>query len=278
MANLLTVPQELWDERGGTKPFAFTHTLVGDPRLSIDAIVALAARIPAENVEMNQSDLPTLLPDDGVPQLDLPPDELVRRIVELRRWVALSYVEGDPAMKALIDECLDPIQTQLGDFEGGMTQREGYVFVSPGGATTPVHLDYEHNFLLQIEGTKRVTTGFVDADLERHTLEAMTAGAYGRLPEMPTETEEFVLRPGDGVYISPRLAHTVDTIGDERSISFSLVFHTPWLERGSRVLAANHDLRRIGLTPRPYGAAPAVDRAKSAAVTGWRRVKSLVRP
>lgn len=266
-----------WEAHEGRRPFALTHSLAGDDRLTLEAIVTLADRIPAANVEMNDSDLPTLFPNDDVPVLDRRPGELVERIIELRRWVALSYLESDPEMKVLIDECLDPIAAMIGGFQGGMTGREGYIFVAPPGATTPAHLDFEHNFLLQVRGTKRVTVGFVDPELEQRTLESMTGGAYGRLPALPSETVEFLLEPGDGLYISPRLAHTVDTLGDDMSISFSLVFQTPWLERGARVLAANHDLRRLGLRPGAYGSSPIADHAKSSAVTVWRRLKTIGR-
>lgn len=266
-----------WEAHEGRRPFALTHSLAGDDRLTQEAVIALADRIPTGNVEMNDSDLPTLFPDDDVPVLDRRPGELVERIIELRRWVALSYLESDPAMKALIDQCLDPIADMIGGFQGGMTGREGYIFLAPPGATTPAHLDFEHNFLLQIRGTKRVTVGFVDPELEQRTLESMTGGGYGRLPTLPSETQEFLLEPGDGIYISPRLAHTIDTLGDDVSISFSLVFHTPWLKRGSRVHAANHDLRRLGLRPGPYGSSPIADHAKSSAVIAWRGLKTIGR-
>jgi hypothetical protein len=275
MMRHLNVDSAAWNDHEGRKPFQFTHTLADDERLTQDAVIALADRMPAENVEMNDSDLPTLFPNDDVPVLDHRPGELVERIIELRRWVALSYLESDPAMKSLIDKCLDPISEMIGDFQGGMTGREGYIFVAPPGATTPAHLDFEHNFLLQIRGTKRVTVGFVDPELEQRTLEAMSGGGYGRLPALPDEPQEFLLEPGDGIYISPRLAHTIDTLGDDLSISFSLVFHTPWLERGSRVHAANHDLRRFGLDPKSFGTSAVIDHAKSGAVTVWRGVKSL---
>ncbi len=153
------------------RPFAITHSLAGDKRLTQEAIIALADRIPAANVEMNNSDLPTLFPNDDVPVLDRRPGELVERIIELRRWMALSYLDSDPEMKAL----------------------------------------------------------------------------------------------------------TIDTLGDDLSISFSLVFHTPWLERGARVHAANHDLRRFGLKPGPYGSSALADHAKSGAVKVWRGLKSLTR-
>lgn len=276
VTNLLQIDAATWNQSDGVTPFAFHHHLAADPRLSHQALVTLSDRLPVESVEANAADLPVLFPSNDVPLLDYSPGELVDRIIELRRWCALSNVERDPEMARLINECLDPISRTIGDFQGGMTGREGYIFVSPEGARVPTHLDYEHNLFLQIQGTKKLTLGFVSEDLTNATLEDMTGTGYGRLPEAPTDPVEFVLRPGDGVYISPKLAHTIETLDDGLSVSLSLVFHTPWLERGARVYAANHDLRRFGLDPSPFGSSEVADRAKSAAVQAWRRGKGLL--
>ncbi len=273
---LLQINSAEWDESAGVTPFKFRHGLAGDPRLSHQALVALSDRLPVESVEANTADLPILFPTNDVPDLDYSPGELVDRIIELRRWCALHNVERDPEMARLINECLDPFSQAIGDFQGGMTGREGYIFISPEGARVPTHLDYEHNLFLQIQGRKKMTLGFVGEDLTNATLEDMTGTGYGRLPEVPAKPFEFIVGPGEGVYISPKLAHTIETLDDGLSVSLSLVFQTPWLERGARVYAANHDLRRLGLDPSPYGSSKMADHAKSAAVQVWRRGKGLV--
>lgn len=112
---------------------------------------------------------------------------------------------------------------------------------------------------------------------ERLTHEAIVALA-AKLPAEMVETniaEMPDVYPSND-YISPALVHRIHTLGDEMSISLSLVFHTPSLDRGARVHAANHDLSRQGLSPLPFGRSRVRDATKSAAVLAWRRVKGLV--
>ena len=40
-----------------------------------------------------------------------------------------------------------------------MTEREGFIFLSAPGSTTPAHTDPEHNFLLQVRGPKEMNVG-----------------------------------------------------------------------------------------------------------------------
>ncbi len=172
------IDADFWNRHESRGPFRFEHDLVGDERLTHQAIVALAARLPAEMVETNIAEMPDVYPSDDVPELDRDPEALVRDLVELRRWIALSHIEIDDGYRSLVDECLRPISDAIGGFERGMTAREGYLFLSPSGATTPAHLDYEHNIFLQILGSKEITVGFVDPDTEARTLESMHGGAY----------------------------------------------------------------------------------------------------
>ena len=273
-ANLIEINAESWRQNAGG-PFRFKHNLLSDERLTHESLVALASRLPEELVETNTSDLPDVFPSDDVPELDRKPGAIMQDIVELRRWIALSNVEQDDEYRTLVNHCLEPVAKAIGDFEGGMTEREGYIFVSPSSSTTPAHLDYEHNIFLQVLGTKEITVGFIDPETEARTLESMHGGHYGRSPRMPDDPEVFRLGPGEGMYISPALVHMVRTLGDEMSISVSLVFHTQTLDRGARVHAANHDLRRIGLSPRPAGHSRTRDAVKSGAVIVWRRFKGL---
>lgn len=84
-----------------------------------------------------------------------------------------------------------------------ISRPEGYIFLSPPGSVTPAHVDHEHNFLLQVEGTKTMTIGFLDPDREERLLESMYDGHYGRTDALPDECESFVLEPGTGVYVPP---------------------------------------------------------------------------
>lgn len=267
---------EDWPANAGRAPFAVRHHLVDDPRLTHEAIVALSGRISVDDVEMTTKDLPVVMDSDHVPELDRAPSELARDIELLDRWMALSYIEQDPAYRELVDAVLDDVEAASADWAETMSKREGYLFLSAPGAVTPAHVDHEHNFLLQIQGRKRITLGFAAPDVEARALEGMYSGRYGRSSALPEVTEQFVLEPGTGVYVPPRAVHTLEN-QDEISISLSLVFHTPALDQAANVYAFNAKMRRVGLRPRPPERSARTDAAKSAAVRSWRRVRNVDR-
>lgn len=275
MTKLLDVDPGTWSTHAGHRPFTVRHGLVDDPRLSHDALVAFAERIRPEDVETNQADLPPILDSDEVPEIDRSPAEVARDIETLKRWMAFSYIEQDPDYKGLVDACFDDAGPAVASWGGGVTKREGYVFLSSAASITPAHVDHEHNFLLQIRGTKKVTIGSFDgAEEEQRALEGMHSGHYGRVRSVPDDMQTFVIEPGTGVYIPPKAVHMVENTGS-MSISLSLVWHTPLLTRASRVYAINAKLRRAGLTPRPPEQSAGIDRAKSAAVIAWRGLQRL---
>lgn len=271
----LEVADAVWQEHAGVRPFKVRHGLVEDPRLTHEAVVRLAGMLPLEDVETNTSAMPTVFDSDDVPELDRSPAEVARDIEALQRWMALSYIEQVPEYRELVDGCLDDCGPAVRSWGGGMGKREGYIFLSAASSITPAHVDHEHNFLLQVRGTKKVSIGSFDGgEEEQLALEGMHSGHYGRVRALPPGMETFVLEPGDGVYIPPRAVHMIENTG-AMSISLSLVFHTPALVRAGHVYALNAKLRKLGLTPRPPERSVAVDRAKSGAVLAWRALQRL---
>jgi hypothetical protein len=272
---LLEIDPAAWSEHGNRSPFAVRHHLVDEPLLQHDAVVALASQLPETDVEMNVRELPNVFDSDDVPDLDRPPAEIAAGIEDLGRWMALSYIEQVPAYRDLVDRVLASVPATPDT--SPVTRREGYIFLSASNSVTPAHVDHEHNFLLQVAGTKKITIGSFDGALEeQRALEGMHSGHYGRVASLPPGMQTFVMQPGDGVYIPPRAVHMIENQGST-SISLSLVFHTPDLVRAMSVYAFNAKLRKLGLTPRPPGESPAVDQTKTAAVASWRVLNGMRR-
>ena len=73
--------------------------------------------------------------------------------------VSLREIQCDRIYRDLINACLDIVEPIVGRREGGMCRRSGYIFVSSPAATTPLHFDPEHSFLLQVSGEKHWTFG-----------------------------------------------------------------------------------------------------------------------
>ncbi len=285
MTLLLQLDPDRFGDVLGRTSMRLTHRLVDHPLLEPSALADLADRLPATSVEHNLGALPTVAPSGEVVRVDAAPGDVVRTIEENRSWMVLKNVEADPAYGALLDECLDEVQTLLGEREGGMRQREAFIFLSAPDSVTPSHVDPEHNFLLQVGGTKVMHVGrFSDPEAEQRELERIYVGGHRNIEQPPAAVERYDLAPGDGVYVRPDAPHYVVN-GPATSVSFSITWRTPATHRAARVHRANAQLRRLRLKPRPPGADARRDRAKeaigvatAAAVRGARGLRDYLRP
>lgn len=240
------------------------HNVADHELLTVEAIARLADRVPAASVEHNRGDLPAVVEStEAVERLDSSPGEIARNIETNGAWMVIKNIEQLVEYRALLDEMLDEVLPLVSGREGGMNLREGFIFLSAANSTTPAHTDHEHNFLLQIRGSKQMNIGrFSDSGVRQRHLEKMYAGDRNMtsLPENPTAYE---LAPGDGVYVPPYAPHWVVN-GPAVSVSLSITFRTPVTERFAGVHALNTHLRRLRLSPRPPGEHSGIDRAKFA--------------
>jgi Cupin superfamily protein len=251
----------------GDEPFTVKHELMDHPLLTLDAIAELADFLPEANVEHNLGDIPEVLPSGEAPRLDLNPGEIVRTIESNRSWMVLKRIEEHPDYRQLLESTLSEVTVAIERHEGPIFGREGFIFISAPNSVTPVHLDPEYNFLLQVRGSKEMTIGhYPSRDVEAHLLDRYYSGAHRNLESMPGEARPFAMEPGDGVFVPLHAPHVVRS-GPEPSISLSVT----WTTSGSRDVGVLHGfngrLRKVGLTPSAPGSRPAVDRAKLGA---WR--------
>lgn len=228
-------------------------------------MAGLAERLPAATIEHNLGDLPTVVDPDAVERSDLPVGEIARTIETNGCWMVLKNIEHDSDYNALLNELLNGVSPLIADRDGGMTDREGFIFLSAPNSVTPSHTDPEHNFLLQIRGTKDMTVGsFPDDSTKQLELEqTFGGGGHRNVDWEPKDPQTFDLHPGDGVYVPPHAPHWVKN-GPSASVSLSITFQTPANERAIRVHALNARLRRMGLSPAAPGRRPHLDRQKAA--------------
>ena len=140
-------------------PFRVGHDLADHPLLQLDRIGDLADALPADHVEHNLGAVPDVLPGGEAPRLDATPGEIARGIHHNGCWMVVKFIESDPEYRALLNELLDEVDPLVPDAEGDTTRREGFIFLSAPNSTTPAHVDPEHNFLLQIQGSKTMVVG-----------------------------------------------------------------------------------------------------------------------
>jgi hypothetical protein len=271
--SLLQIDSDVFVEGFARRPFSVRHWLVDHPLLTLEAIAELADRVPLRSVERHRSDLPQVMPG-GAPDLNGRPSETVRGIETNACWMVLWYLEQVPEYRALLDEILDEADRHVADRHGGMCQREVFLFLSAPNATTPLHFDPEHNFLLQIRGTKDMNVGrFEDPSVQQWELDRYFDGGHRNLEHVPAEMTIFHMRPGDGVYVYPFAPHWVKN-GPAASISLSVTFRTQESRRLESINRFNARLRRFHVSPRPAGSST-TDSLKATVETWNRRIRQV---
>ena len=273
----MNIERQAFERSFGRAPVSVGHTLTRHPLLSVEAIARLAERLPEERVEHNLANLPKVVDPDAVERRDEPVGEIARNIETNGCWMVLKNIESDPEYKRLLDESLDEVAPYVREHAGGMTEREGFIFLSAPGSMTPSHTDPEHNFLLQVRGTKQMNVGrFPDTETEQLALEQALGGGHRNVGWEPADPVAFDLQPGDGVYVQPHAPHWVQN-GEELSVSLSITFATSASQETRRVHSINARLRRLGLSPTPPGRRPRLDRGKVAGFNAMGRVRALRR-
>jgi hypothetical protein len=248
------------------------HHLVDHPLLDLEALAALADRLPPDHVRRERADLP--LDNRGYVDAGAgPSSRTVLGIAENGYRVSLREIQCDAQYRALIHACLDEVAPLVGDREGGIARRSGYIFISSPAATTPMHFDPEHSFLLQVRGTKTVfSVPRDDPAVVQHELDRYYDGLPCAFDELRRQAHRFDLMPGAGVYFPSFVPHWVETHGGV-SVSFSIPFYTRFSERAECVNRVNKRLRSLKLSPRPPGDSVAIDRAKAGLLRFWSRVR-----
>lgn len=260
--------------------FYIRHNLTNHPLFSLPRLIELSKALPEKDFEYNAGHVPISLDPNETPRTGLSVEETIRRIDECASWMVMKNVEQVPEYKALLDDCLDEIQELSESIVPGMTRREGFIFVSSPGSVTPYHLDPEHNFLLQIRGTKTMyqfdrndRTIITDQEFEK-----TFTGSRNLIfkDEYQQRAQEFVLTPGMGLHVPLTTPHWVKN-GNEVSISFSITFRSKVSIRREGIFKMNAALRKTGLAPSPVGQLPIADLLKYASFRALSTMKQVAR-
>ncbi len=278
--SLLDIDSDRFRAAFDRSPFLIGHRLAEHPLLALPRLVELARQLPERCIEYNAGNVPVHLDPGQTPRTGLSAAETVRRIEECNSWLVLKNIEQQPEYRELLRRCLAEVAVHSEPLFPGMMKPEGFVFVSSPGAVTPYHVDPEHNFLLQIRGRKQVHV-FDGRDrglLSEEELERYYSGAHRNLAyreELEARAQPFELHPGSGLHIPVTYPHWVCN-GPEVSISFSITFYTPDLDRRRGVHQVNGWLRRHGWTSAPFAQSPWRDSLKFLGYRLWRRGRQFL--
>jgi hypothetical protein len=236
------------------QPFEFNHFIDDTSLLTLDEIAKAAEEMPVNLLEYTTT--------VEIPQ-NISHGELVRSVVESKKWIFLRNLEYIPRYKIFMKSVINAlvkygIQNQVIENLKDYFNPMSFIFISSPHIVTPFHIDPEHNFLFQISGIKKVyvNNSFMQPIISDQEVENFYVDEVGFIlkfdPVYLSSLDAIDLTPGKGVYIPVAYPHMVFN-GDNVSISYSLTFRTKVSDRHRKVHLVNRALRLLGLTPRKYG-------------------------
>jgi hypothetical protein len=263
--SIVTINPEIAREKFLKAPFALRHGLTGHKLFTLERLVRLAQSMPRDRIEYNSGKvLPGQKPED-IPTIDMPPDEVIRRIEHANAWMVIKRVESDPDYGRVLKAFVDSAQAAAGKKPGDYSDLEGYIFVSSANSTTPFHIDAEENILIQIRGDKFVHI-FDNRDRALVSEEDMEISPskhrnLNYAESFEERAEVFAMKEGDAVHLPYMWPHWVRT-GGRYSISMAMTWKTPEVNRLNKIRLMNGTLRRFGMPQKPPGLSSAMDGAK----------------
>ena len=248
------------------KPVKFALPVASD-LLTRPHLVKLSTVLPDHLVEYNRGSLPVSIAPDAVPGADLPAPEVIEKIGECDSWMVLRNVEKNAPYKDLINSLIDRVRPVVEPATGPTLREEAFIFISSPAAVTPLHIDEEHNILIQIEGSKTVTVYSPDDRklVSQEKLERFHTGGHRNItlePDYQGEGSSFVLNPGDALHSPPLAPHWVRVMDDAPSISLSVTWRSRRTMRHLYLHQINHARRARGQAPRFPGESPLTDQLK----------------
>jgi hypothetical protein len=283
---LLALDDNLFTAHFDRHPFKITHSLVGHPLLQLPRLIELARSLGHPILyfrgdhSINQVDENSgarTFVERKLARPDLSAVQTLAQIESCRAWMQLRDVGADPEYAALLEKIIDEFRGPAERVASGLSAPRADIFVSSPGSTTPFHLDEEHNFLLQIRGSKKlsIADGFNPAVLERERLRAYFRGSGELTPyseHLEQHSVHVELAPGEGVHIPPCHPHWVQN-GDEVSISLGILWFSDVTARRRHLYRLNGWLERAGLHPSTPGDHVFTDSIKSLPLTVKRRLR-----
>jgi D-lyxose ketol-isomerase len=262
------------------RPFELKHGLSDHPLFTLPRLVELAKSLPRDRIEFNSGKVAVGVKPEDVPKIDMPAEEVIRKIETANAWMVIKFVNEDAAYNELLKAFVEEANAAAGKKPGDYSDLQGFIFVSSANSTTPFHMDAEENILIQIKGDKFVRT-FENDDRKLISEEAMEISPSKHRNQKYEEWYEqratlHSLKPGDAVHMPYMVPHWVST-GKSYSISMAMTWKTPDVLRLNKIRLMNGTLRRFGLPQKPPGVSPLRDAAKVFAHDAMRAVIDPVR-
>jgi len=269
---LFNDPENLIKSGFPNEIFKISHNLPDNSLFHLDNLVELAKSLPSEQIEWNAGDASISQDPTKTPANGLSPEETVRNIEQCKSWLVLKNIQSDERYNEVLRECLNEVEEITGTRVTGVSDHAGFVFISSPQSVTPFHMDPEHNFLLQLRGSKTLQV-FDQRDRSIIAEQQIENTYYGTKPHRNLEFNDsqskkgktITIDQGEAIHIPIHAPHWVKN-GNAVSISFSITFSSDQSRKAVRVHSLNARLRSKGISPRDVGRSPLVDNTKDLAM------------
>jgi hypothetical protein len=263
--NLLSFDEATFADNFPDRGFLIQHQLRGHPSLELSNLIKLAQRLPESSVEYYSGKVGLSQDGKTYPKNGLSIAETVRRIEECGSWIVLKNVQQDaefaPILRAALDEVYAHFpKTPKPSWARDIHRENAFIFISSPNSVTPFHVDDEHNFLMQIRGSKKVAHWdindrvVISEEQMENQLEFWHDEQYQRYVPYEEAYEAratlFDLQAGNGLHFPFGVPHWVKN-GPEVSVSFSITWRSLMSEQEAIVYYLNRRLRRLGINPTP---------------------------
>lgn len=288
--SLLSLNNDVFRSSFDRRPFKIEHNLADHPLLQLSSLVRLAQSIRSP-VLYFRGDQSINQVDDGNIEtgakrtfvdrnLNRPSSSVVDTIEQIENanaWMQLRDIGANPEYARLLAQLIEEFRVHAEQVAPGLSAPRADIFVSSPGATTPFHLDEEHNFLLQIRGSKKlsIADGFNPEVLDKNSLRRYFKG-NGELAHYSGHLEKYAvqvdLQAGEGVHIPPCFPHWVQN-GQQVSISLGILWYSDVTARRRHLYRVNGWLEKAGLHPSMPGESRLSDFVKASPLTAKRRLR-----
>src|ERR1700721_2913157 len=253
---LLSVDDDMFTAYFDRHPFKISHYLVKHPLLQLPRLVKLARSLDRPilyfrgdhainqvDAAVGSGELKRTFLDRKLSRPALSATETIAQIESCRAWLQLRDVGSDPEYASLLGKIIDEFRVPCERVAPGLSTPRADIFVSSPGAITPFHLDEEHNFLLQLRGSKKlsIADGFNTEVLDRDSLRAYFRGAGELVPYSERLEQHSVhvdLHSGEGGPIPPCHPRWVQN-GNDVSISLGILWYSDVTARRRHLYRVN---------------------------------------
>ena len=261
-----------------TKPFLYQHNFSNHELFTWPALKELAKKAASpERMNRKGAVREAMVPGFmvmkgkrvkwGTPEFFSALDEAFDNLEAADLRMKISSIHEYDGYREILEESKSNLSDLTGtDFRKSLNHGIATIFVASPNETTPYHIDEEVNFLSQIRGIKLVRL-FDGNDRSIVTDKDMEGFWFGRsfIDQVPdSKFQLFTIGPGQGVFQPPFFPHLITT-GPEVSVSLSFPFAKLKFPE-AEVYRMNAYMRKFGVTPKPVGKRPGVDRLKSSFV------------